>query len=146
LMDLDGWKEMAQVTFFQPGKGLKAGERWSKPMTHNWGALGSWQGKIHYAHAANKKDLHTVNYTLELAYQAPKAGGGIMGMPIQGARFAQPEAMGAIQFDAELGRVTAAEERFRVRGQLNLSVLGQNTVVEIEEEQQFSLRITPGKK
>ena len=77
---------------------------------------------------------------------APKAGAGLMGMPIQGARFAPPEASGAILFDVAQGKVTAAEERFRVRGQIRLNLLGQNTVVDIEEEQQFSLRIMTDNK
>lgn len=146
LMDVDGWKEMAQATFFQPCKGLKAGERWAKPMTHNWGPLGAWTGKIHYAYSGSQKEIHKVDYALELAYQAPKAGAGIMGIPIQGAKFGAPETAGSILFDAKEGRVTASEERFRVRGQITINLLGQNTTVDIEEEQQFSMRISGLKK
>ena len=64
-------------------------------------------------------------------------------MPFQIAKaaFQAQEAGGAIYFDADQGKVTAAEERFRVRGVLNIVLLGQNTPVELEEEQTFRIRM-----
>lgn len=141
LMDMDAWKEMAHATFFQYGHPLVPKARWSKPMTHNWGPLGAWAGTIHYAYSGRQKDLHKVDYKLELAYQPPKAGATIMATPIQGAKFAPPEAVGSILFDAAGGKVIALEERFLVRGQITLSLLGQNAIVSIQEEQHFLMRI-----
>jgi hypothetical protein len=46
-----------------------------------------------------------------------------------------------LYFNPARGRVHAAEERFRVRGVLNLQLLGQNTPFEIDEEQLFQIRI-----
>ena len=38
-------------------------------------------------------------------------------------------------------RVIAAEERFRVKGLINVNLLGQNTGIEIDEDQHFLIRI-----
>lgn len=140
LLDRDGWKELAQVTFFQMDQPLKVNDRWSKPMTHNWGSLGSWHGKIHYGYVGQQANLHKVAYGLQLAYQAPRAG-SIGGLKINGAVFQPQQAEGVILFDAANGRVVEAQERFRVRGVINTSLLGQNTPLEIDEDQHFLIRI-----
>jgi hypothetical protein len=136
LLDADGWKEMAQLTFFQPNRGLALGDKWSKPLTHNWGALGSWSGTTHYTYAGSKQSLHQVDYALQLTYKAPKAGG-----LIADALFQPVQAGGAIIFDRDKGRVVEAREHFRVRGRLSINLLGQNTGVDLQEDQLFSIRI-----
>jgi hypothetical protein len=140
LLDRDGWKELNQSTFFQMNEPLKANARWSKPLTHNWGALGSWNGQTHYQYAGQEKDLHKITYGLQLAYKAPKAGAAGL-MAVNGANFQAPVAGGYLVFDAAKGRVIAAEERFRVKGFINVNLLGQNTGVEIDEDQHFAIRI-----
>ncbi len=140
LLDRDGWKELVQVTFFQFDQPLKVNDRWSKPMTHNWGGLGSWHGKINYGYVGQQANLHKVAYGLQLAYRAPNAG-IIAGMKINGAQFQPQQAEGAILFDADRGRVIEAQERFRVRGVVNTNLLGQNTLLEIDEDQHFLIRI-----
>ena len=140
LLDRDGWKELVQATFFQMEQPLKANARWAKPMTHAWGALGSWSGKVNYAYAGPQDKLHKITYTLQLKHQAKK-GGQIGGMAINGANFQAQEAAGVLLFDAERGKVVAAEERFRVKGVVNANLLGQNTLIEISEDQHFLIRI-----
>jgi hypothetical protein len=144
LLDRDGWKEMAATTFFQPNRPLKAGEKWSLPMSHSWGFLGGWTGKIHYADGGGKGPLHQFAYGLELAYQAPKAGAAGFGLRVSNAAFQAQQAGGTIIFDAGRGKVLEARERFLVRGRLALQLLGQNTPVELEEDQVFHLRISDG--
>ena len=140
LLDRDGWKELAQATFFQADQPLDANARWVKPMTHNWGSLGSWAGQVHYHYKGKQENLHTVAYGLQLAYKAP--GPGAVGMlKVNGANFQIQQAEGMLLFDSARGKVVAAEERFRVRGFINANLLGQNTQVEIEEDQHFAIRI-----
>jgi len=136
LLDADGWKEMAQLTFFQPNRGLAVGDKWTKPLTHNWGALGAWKGKAHFGYLGRKQALHQVDYALQLAYQAPNAGG-----LVANAVFRPIQAGGTIIFDADKGRVVEAQERFQVRGRISISLLGQNTLVDLEEDQLFFVRI-----
>jgi len=140
LIDRDGWKELAQATFFQLDQTPKANLRWSKPMSHNWGGLGVWNGQIHYAYLGPQANLHRVSYSLQLTYKSPAAG-GIGLMTINSANFLPPEAGGALLFDAVKGRVISAEERFRVKGVISANVLGQNSRIEIDEDQHFLIRI-----
>jgi hypothetical protein len=141
LLDRDGWKEMAQATFFNRDQPLTPNARWSKPMTHHWGPLGTWTGQIHYAYAGPQGAAHKIAYAMQLTHQPPVAGNRVLGAAVTGAKFQAQEAVGVLHFDAARGRVRAAEERFRVRGVLSLQLLGQNTPVELEEVQTFQVRI-----
>jgi hypothetical protein len=141
LLDRDGWKELAQATFFQMDQPLKANARWSKGLTHHWGSLGSWDGQVKYTYLGKEGAHHKIGYGLQLAYKAPKAGAAIGGMQILGAEFRAPDAAGVLVFDAVRGKVVAAEERFRVKGVLTTSILGEKTAIEIDEDQHFLIRI-----
>jgi hypothetical protein len=142
LLDRDGWKEMAEVSFFQPNRPLKAGSQWTRNITHNWGELGKWTGKVHYRHEGKQKSLHKIAYALKLAHESPKEGGGNL---VGKAVFQAPAAHGNIYFDADQGKVLSAEERFHVKGVLEINLLGQKTPVEMEEEQTFKVRIVASK-
>jgi hypothetical protein len=138
-LDLDGWKELAQLTFFRPPKESSTDGRWRRRMAHNWGPLGAWLGEVVYAPAGKVADLDRYDYLLALHYLPPRGGG----LPFQVARseFRLLPSGGSIAFDAARGRVAAAEERFRVRGVLAVMALGVASVVEMEEAQHFRLRI-----
>ncbi len=143
LLDRDGWKELAQSTFFQRDQPLVPKGRWSKAMTHQWGPMGSWAGQIHYAHTASQGAMHQIQFALQLGYQPPAGPVGML--PIANPRFNPPQAGGSLFFDAQKGRVVAAEERFVVTGSFSLSVLGQAIPVEIAEDQLFQIRILDAK-
>jgi hypothetical protein len=143
LLDADGWKEMAQATFYQPEPLAKAG-LWTRSVTHNWGPLGSWAGKVSYAYPGPAKGPQVkVPYTLKIAYQPRKGPGPAGALPFQiaGSNFQPPQAGGTLLFDTERRKVIAADERFHVRGAIALALLGQNTATEVEEEQIFQMRI-----
>jgi hypothetical protein len=144
LLDADGWKELAEATFFQPEAVDRPG-LWARPMTHNWGPLGGWVGQIAFAYPGLDRPPQAqvkVPYALKLAYQAPQ-GAAPGGQPVQvvASKFQAPEAGGALLYDVQHGKTAAAEERFFVRGTLVMNLLGQNTPAEIEEEQLFQMRI-----
>jgi hypothetical protein len=140
LLDRDGWKELAQSTFFQMDEPLQSGARWSKPHAHNWGSMGGWSGKIHYAYAGQQDGYHKIAFGSQLAYKPP-ATSQLGLLTVQSADFKTPQTGGTLFFDAVKGKVVAAEERFRVTGVLNASLLGQNTPIEIDEDQHFLIRI-----
>jgi hypothetical protein len=143
LLDADGWKEMAQATFYHPEQLAKAGV-WTRPTTHNWGPLGGWAGKISYAYPGPAKDPQVkVPYTQKIVFQPRKGPGAPGALPFQiaGSNFQPPQAGGTLLFDTERGKVVAAEERFHVRGAVALILLGQNTPADIEEEQVFQMRL-----
>jgi hypothetical protein len=109
-------------------------------MQHSWGPLGSWAGQVLYAYTSNKKSVHKIDYVLKLTYRPPAPTAG-MPLLVAGAAFQTQEAGGSILFDALKGKVVEAQERFHVRGRLSISLLGQNTPVELDEDQLFFMRI-----
>ena len=137
-LDLDGWKELAQLTFFRPADG---GTRWARPMAHSWGPLGAWVGRILYARNGKAGGMDRYDYKLDLGYVPPRGGGGGLPFEIGRSEFRLQAAGGSIAFDPARGRVGAAEEQFRVRGQLAASALGVTTMIELDETQLFRLRI-----
>jgi hypothetical protein len=140
-LDQDGWKELAELSFFRPREPVRKGDRWARPMTHSWGPLGRWAGQAGYAHTGRQAGLERYDYALDLAYRPPEAGGA--GLPFQVGRadFRLQTAQGTIGFDRERNRVALAEERFHVRGVLAVSALGVDAVVEMDEAQLFQLRL-----
>jgi hypothetical protein len=141
-LDLDGWKELAEVSFFRPQEPVRKGDRWARPMTHSWGPLGHWTGKVGFQHLGRQEGVERYDYALDLAYRPPAAGAG-GGLPFEIGRsdFRIQTARGAIGFDPQRGRVVLAEERFHVRGALAVSALGVDTLVEMDEAQLFRLRL-----
>jgi hypothetical protein len=140
-LDQDGWKELAQVTFFQPEGPPRAGTRWSRKVAHSWGPLGNWAGQAAYAYAGKKAALDRYQYRLDLAYQPPRKGEDALPFQVGKADFRVPAAGGTIAYDPGRRRVAAAEERFHVRGVLSVSLLDVAAPVEMEEVQLFQVRI-----
>jgi hypothetical protein len=147
LMDLDGWREMAQATFFQPPGPQKPQTNWLRPMSHNWGPLGGWVGQTLFVYSGRQGALHQFNYGHRMNHVPPRGGMGGLPFQVAGAAFQPREAVGSIVFDSERGRVVSGQERFAVTGRINIVLLGQQSPVEIEEVQTFQFRIidSPGK-
>lgn len=139
-LDRDGWKELAQLSFFQPPSSIRRGESWDRYMTHSWGPLGNWSGKIYFQSTGKQAGLDRYDYLLHLAYKPPSKGGGLP-FEIGKSQFQIHTAHGAIAYQPSRKRVAAAEERFHVRGLLTLSFLGVESVVQMDEIQLFQLRI-----
>jgi hypothetical protein len=145
LLDIDGWKELGQATFYQPEQ-LDKAAHWTRPMMHGWGPLGGWAGQVTYAYPGPDKAAPVkVPYVIKLAYQPPKGPGipGALPFQVAASNFKAPEAAGIIHFNTQTSRTVAAQERFQVRGALVLVLLGQKTPTEVEEEQIFEMRILP---
>lgn len=140
LLDADGWKELAGLTFFQPGRPLVAGATWTRPLVHSWGPLGNWTGRTRYTAAGRRDGADRIDYAHELTFRPPPAGGGLPFRVVR-ADFAAPAAGGVIRYDAARGRVESAEETFRVRGAVTVAAGGVETTAGVEEVQVFRLRL-----
>ncbi len=142
LIDRDGWRELNQLTFFQPGRTLKPNDRWQRPMSHSWGPLGSWKGEAAYRYEGERSGLAQVVYDLKLAHKPPDAAAPAT-LPFRptDAKFQTEKAGGTILFDRRRGRVEHAAETFHVRGSMAIEVFGQKMSIGITEEQDFQLRI-----
>jgi hypothetical protein len=142
VMDDDAWRELAQVSFFLPPSPLKRGQRFERKLTHDWGPLGAWYGKTIYNPAGEKNGEHPIEYAHYLHWKPPEKGGQALVLEIKSAEFKIEQANGTIYFDPKTSRVRRATERFRVRGTVTTAVLGQMVQAQVEELQDFALRIT----
>jgi hypothetical protein len=141
IIDPDGWREIADLTFFRPEDPADGEPQWERPAKHSWGPLGSWTGRVSYARAGKEGTLDRIRYTYKLAHQAPKGDAGGLPFQVSRADFKHQEAGGSIEFDNAKRRVVKAEEHFPVKGNLTIGLLGQETPVELEETQDFRIRI-----
>src|SRR5262249_39179223 len=140
-MDRDGWKELAQVTLFRPDRPRTTSGKWARQMTHSWGPLGHWAGRVVYAYAGRQQKLDRIAYVLHMAYLPPRGRAANLPFEITGAAFKPQTAAGVIFYDADRDKVVAAEERFHVKGLLAVSALGVNVDIEMDEAQIFRLRV-----
>jgi hypothetical protein len=146
-LDEDAWRELAQITFFRPEKS-PGQEKWSRKMSHGWGPLGRWAGQTTYAATGKQAGLDRIAYAHEMTYHPPARGAGGLPFQVAKAEFKPLAAGGVILFDPGRDRVGAAEETFRVRGQVVVSSGGTEAAVEMDEAQVFRLRVldqAPGK-
>jgi hypothetical protein len=141
LIDRDGWKELARYSFFQPPKPLQPGARWEQSMTHSWGSLGSWTGQVAYRFAGQQGDVQQFPYAFKLTYVPPKSQARDQLLPISRASFQHGASGGTISFDPTKRRVTRIEERFQVKGQMTIEVLGQELPLDLDEDQSFRVRL-----
>lgn len=148
LLDADAWKELAGLTFFQPPRPPVAGAAWGRAAAHDWGPLGSWRGETTYT-AGNQPGnggVTRIDYTHDISYRPPGPEAE-RDLPLRVVKsdFKTVTAGGAIGYDPTTRRVTAAEETFRVRGAVLVSLDGIEAAVEMEELQTFKLMVTkPG--
>jgi hypothetical protein len=144
ILDADAWKELAGLTFFQPEKPLKPRAAWDRPASHDWGPLGSWRGKTLFVAMGKpaKSSLEQVNYRHDI-YHKPAAAGADRELPfkIGKVQFQVVASAGAVLYDPATSRATAAEEVFRVRGAVEVSLLDAPAAVGLEEAQGFKLTI-----
>jgi hypothetical protein len=141
LLDDDGWRELTQIAAMKLPANLQRGQTWSRPLTHQWGPLGSWRGQVNYRCDETLNGVRKISYAMQMVYQPPLGAANGFGFRVAGANFRTPLAAGFIYYDVAKARVAAAEETFRVAGAMQMTVLNLQTPVEIEEEQTFRMTI-----
>lgn len=142
VIDEDGWKELAQLTLFQPPGGREPGLTYERPMTHNWQPLGKWFGTTRFVSMDSTSDQEQISYTHQLSYGAPDASTGGLPFRIASAAFKIDEASGTIAFDRQQHRVSRVHERFQVSGVVQAELLGQTTEIQLRERQLLTIRVT----
>jgi hypothetical protein len=140
VLDADGWKELAGLTFFQPDK-PGTGVKFARDFSHDWGPLGSWLGRTDYTTAAKpeKDGRHKIDYSHAISHRPATNGRGELLLTIRASAFPSVTACGTIRYDTATNRVTAAEELFHVRGEVRVRLTGTDNAVEVEERQKFRL-------
>jgi hypothetical protein len=145
VIDEDGWKELAELSFFKPRRPssneTSESQSWMRQMTHDWSPLGSWYGTTTFTPLQSSNALQPYQFTHAMTYNPPKEGGATP-FKISSAEFHPLLTSGTIQYDPQLGRVVEAEETFHVRGSVGVELLGQAVPIELEEKQVLTVRIT----
>jgi hypothetical protein len=141
VMDEDGWKEMAQLSFFVPDEPATGNQARSRPMNHDFGPLGTWYGQTRFVRKPSENGLLCVDYVHHMTYKPPDKNRGDLPFAIKDAMFEPEVAGGTIYFDTQVGRVQTAKERFVVKGKFSTEIFGQVSVVQVEEQQAIIIRI-----
>ncbi len=142
VIDKDGWKELAELTFFRPGNGESTGEKTRvRQMTHDWSPLGSWEGITTFVKRGQEDRRQRFDFSHKMTYMPPKNREGVLPFRITSAEFRPEQASGSLLFDSTLDRVTGAEETFRVKGVVGTELLGQSMVIQLEENQTMKITI-----
>lgn len=141
IIDPDGWREIAELTFFRPQLPSEGRHAWERPFAHSWGPLGSWKGKVIYTQIEPQDALLQFSYNFRLAHHPPSQRDKGLPFRVVRADFQHQKAGGTIVFDPLKGRVVQAREEFPVKGQLTVELLGQEMPLALDETQEFHVRI-----
>lgn len=145
VIDEDGWKELAQLTLFQPPADRRRARSFVRKTTHDWGPLGSWYGDTNFTGRDFGREGRRFGYLHQLQYIPPnKATAKPHDLPfqIEGARFRMYEGGGEIQYSDRTNRVTRVHEVFDARGTVASTMLGVPSTVDVAESQVFNITIT----
>jgi hypothetical protein len=144
VMDEDGWKELAELSFFTPDPKGMQNQSWSRQMTHNFEPLGSWFGETTFVPRGKEQGVLRFDYAHKMTYKPPEkpaAAAGGLPFTIKNADFKAGTAGGIIYYDTRLKRVHSAQEQFHVLGTLSADALGQVLDIPVEEKQAITVRI-----
>lgn len=141
VMDPDGWREMAELTFLAPPPAAPTSP-WTRGMRHEFGPLGSWYGETQFRPGEARGGSQRIDFSHQLTYQPPGKGAGGLPFTIRDANLKPETASGIAQFDLRAGRITTALEKFVVRGQVNAELVGQAVPIELEETQTIKIAVS----
>jgi hypothetical protein len=142
VIDQDGWKEIAQLSFLQPDRSIAAGQPWTRPMTHDFNELGSWQGTTTFTLQGPEGAGTRYNYVHDMTYHPPKGGPGLLPFDVSDADFKATKAEGSFVFDPTHGHVTDVRETFEMEGSLGASMLAGAATVKLREHQELTIQLS----
>lgn len=149
VIDEDGWKELAQLTLFQPPSDPKQKDPPDHPTRHDWGILGGWYGDTKYKQGKRSGKQVMFDFVRQLEYLPPdklaEKAQPNTALEIRDAKFAASKSGGKIAFNTRNKRVTEAREWFVAEGTVTASLLGNEVVIQLHEQQLLILRVKADK-
>ena len=142
VIDQDGWKEIAQLSFLQPDRSIAAGQPWTRPMSHDFNELGSWQGTTTFTLQGPERAGTRYNYVHDMTYTPPKGGPGLLPFDISDVDFKATKAEGSFVFDPTHGHVTDVRETFEMEGSLGASMPAGEATVKLREHQELTIQLS----
>ena len=152
VIDEDGWKELAELTLFQPpelSRSTRSRRSFVRKTEHDWGSLGSWYGKTTFTGRPHGRGAKRFAFQHELEYRIPAIGGdagNMLPFEVSQAQFKMYEGAGEILYDTREKRVKQATEIFHARGMIAAKMLGMPSTVTLDERQIFTITVTASKK
>lgn len=143
----DQLKKMSEPAFSMiPGKKVKANETWNRKGDMNMGPIGSYAAEYTYTYAGPNKQnpkLQDINVSTKLTWKPPTAqdtASTNLPFKIEGGNLATTEASGSVTFDPDKGRVAEQKMKVVIKGDLTISVGGdqkggEKGKVELEQTQ-----------
>ena len=147
VVDEDGWKELAQLSFLQPDRSIASGQPWTRPMAHDWSPLGTWRGTTTYTQRGPEGAGMCYDYTHEMSFAPSERTEGVLPFDVTGANFRALKASGSFVFDAARRQVTSVHEEYHVEGTFSAGLPGgrQNCSCKRSRRRRFrSAARTPG--
>jgi hypothetical protein len=144
VIDEDGWKELAQFTFFEPDDSVAQGQPYKRQMTHDFSPFGAWYGTTSFFGGDVRGDLQLIKFLHKLEFTPPdaKAAAGPTGIRVVSAKFTIDQAHGTLEYDRTLRHVSMARETFHVQGSVTVKMGTRDVEIQLKEQQQMSIRIT----
>jgi hypothetical protein len=138
-------KQMAEPLFSAlPPRPLEKGESWVQVHRTDMGPGGMYQMTYEYLFqdkGARYADFRIGNILTR--YEPPKnPGGGGLPFTITQANLKSKRGGGHIRFDLEKRRVDQSEMELEIEGTMDLDIGGQNTTIELRQEQKTTTKVT----
>ena len=136
----DALKQMSDPTFgLTAAKEMKKDESWEKKAPVNLGPIGSYDLTYKFTYKGKdteKKELDRVEVMPTMTYKAPAEGGEGLLFRIKGGTLATVDPKpGYLLFDSKTGRIVQSQIKVILKGQLQVSVGGTDTTVDLYQEQ-----------
>jgi hypothetical protein len=142
VVDEDGWKELAQLSFLQPDRSIASGQPWTRPMAHDWSPLGTWRGTTTYTQRGPEGTGMRYDYTHEMSFSPSERTEGVLPFDVTGANFRALKASGSFVFDAERRQVTSVHELYHVEGTVGAGLPGGAAELQLQEIQETTIQIS----
>ncbi|MBX9623002.1 MAG: hypothetical protein K2X82_04230 [Gemmataceae bacterium] len=140
----DALKQMADPTYgLVPDQPKAVNETWEKKQTLNLGPIGSYEVTYKYTYKGKdptQKDLDRVEVAPTLTYKPPAdAPDGLLFKIKEGKMESKPldpdQPPSVILYNPATGRLARATISLKLRGELTVTIGGQDTKVELEQRQ-----------
>jgi hypothetical protein len=129
-----------------PPKKVKVGDKWSRKGEMSMGPIGSYSAEYDYTYAgpnSQNKNWQNINVTTKLNWKAPDPKeASTLPFKIEAGKLSTTDASGTVVFDSEKGRVVQQKMTVKIKGELEISVggdqKGEKGKVELDQTQNTS--------
>jgi hypothetical protein len=140
-------KRSAEEAFaFLPKQPLKVGDRWERRVDVALGAIGTLSATHIYRYegpeTVDGKVLQKISVEARISYTPPKPDAGVLPLQITRGTLRADKSQGTFWFDANAGRLAASEMHMHLSGTLDISSMGQQYSLSLDQDQTVNTKIS----